>query len=70
MDWNVTFTQIFKNKGKKTDMPFEEIEILTAPVHYVYICRKKKKRRKKVKPRMILEGDEGEDQDYDVEEED
>jgi len=49
MSWNVSYTQIYKNKGKKTDMPFEEIEIKTAPVHYVYVCRKKKKRKRKVK---------------------
>jgi len=41
-------------------MPFEEIEISTAPVHYVYICRKKKSKRKKVKPKMIPEGNEEE----------
>ena len=40
IQWEVYYTKLYKNKGKKTDMPFEEAEIQLAGVHYAYVCKK------------------------------
>merc|ERR1711959_706839 len=40
LKWTVQSTKLYKNKGKKSDMPFEEAEIELASVHYAFVCKK------------------------------
>ena len=44
MGWTVKSTQVYKNKGKKTDMPFEELDYQSPDVHYIYVCIKPAKK--------------------------